>query len=166
MARHTHQTDRCSRLGIGAVVGFFLLAMYLAPFVPQTGVVQAQQHVTMTPGEWQVLASQVARQLDQLGMRMGVSPQVRAPYVRALTVEYLHVFQTSLRQGASKQQADRAATRHVVARIRQLQATPPGYTGNNWGVTGPGYNRRGPFGDSMSDGRCSFVNGIPVGDCG
>ncbi len=24
---------------------------------------------------------------------------------------------------------------------------------------------RGPFGTYMSDGRCSFVNGIPVGDC-
>lgn len=31
--------------------------------------------------------------------------------------------------------------------------------------TGPGYNRRGLFGDSMSDGKCSFVNGVPVGDC-
>jgi hypothetical protein len=28
-----------------------------------------------------------------------------------------------------------------------------------------GQNYRGPFGDYMSDGRCSFVNGIPVGDC-
>jgi len=28
-----------------------------------------------------------------------------------------------------------------------------------------GYNRRGPFGDSMSDGRCAYVNGIPVGNC-
>jgi hypothetical protein len=26
-------------------------------------------------------------------------------------------------------------------------------------------NRRGPFGDYMSDGECSFVNGIPVGKC-
>ncbi|MFM9882209.1 MAG: hypothetical protein ACKVQT_04215 [Burkholderiales bacterium] len=26
-------------------------------------------------------------------------------------------------------------------------------------------NRRGPFGDYMSDGRCSFVNGVPVGRC-
>lgn len=33
------------------------------------------------------------------------------------------------------------------------------------GRAAPGYNRRGPFGDSMSDGRCSFVNGIPVGQC-
>ena len=24
---------------------------------------------------------------------------------------------------------------------------------------------RGPFGTYMSDGRCSFVNGVPVGDC-
>jgi hypothetical protein len=24
---------------------------------------------------------------------------------------------------------------------------------------------RGPFGTTMSDGRCSFVNGVPVGDC-
>jgi len=30
---------------------------------------------------------------------------------------------------------------------------------------GPGYNDRGTFGDGMSDGKCSFVNGIPVGDC-
>lgn len=29
----------------------------------------------------------------------------------------------------------------------------------------PGYNRSGPFGDSMSDGKCAFVNGVPVGDC-
>jgi hypothetical protein len=26
-------------------------------------------------------------------------------------------------------------------------------------------NRRGPFGDYMSDGQCSFVNGVPVGRC-
>ena len=31
---------------------------------------------------------------------------------------------------------------------------------------GPGYNDRGPFGDAMSDGQCSFINGIPVGNCG
>jgi hypothetical protein len=33
----------------------------------------------------------------------------------------------------------------------------------------PGYyhgdNYRGPFGDYMSDGQCSFVNGVPVGNC-
>ncbi len=28
-----------------------------------------------------------------------------------------------------------------------------------------GDNYRGPFGDYLSDGNCSFVNGIPVGDC-
>jgi hypothetical protein len=30
---------------------------------------------------------------------------------------------------------------------------------------GQGMNRRGPFGDYMSDGQCSFVNGVPVGRC-
>jgi hypothetical protein len=30
---------------------------------------------------------------------------------------------------------------------------------------GRAMNRRGPFGDYMSDGRCSFVNGVPVGQC-
>lgn len=28
-----------------------------------------------------------------------------------------------------------------------------------------GQNYRGPFGDYMSDGQCSFVNGEPVGNC-
>jgi hypothetical protein len=28
-----------------------------------------------------------------------------------------------------------------------------------------GHNDRGPFGNYMSDGRCSFVNGVPVGNC-
>jgi len=28
-----------------------------------------------------------------------------------------------------------------------------------------GHNYRGPFGNYMSDGRCSFVNGVPVGNC-
>jgi hypothetical protein len=32
-------------------------------------------------------------------------------------------------------------------------------------VTGPGYNRRTPGGDLMSDGRCSFIAGVPVGNC-
>ena len=30
---------------------------------------------------------------------------------------------------------------------------------------GQATNRRGPFGDYMSDGKCSFVNGVPVGRC-
>jgi hypothetical protein len=30
---------------------------------------------------------------------------------------------------------------------------------------GQAMNRRGPFGDYMSDGQCSFVNGVPVGRC-
>lgn len=33
----------------------------------------------------------------------------------------------------------------------------------SWGDVGQ--NDRGPFGDYMSDGECSFVNGIPVGNC-
>jgi hypothetical protein len=33
------------------------------------------------------------------------------------------------------------------------------------GVGSEGYNYRGPFADAMSDGKCSFINGIPVGDC-
>jgi hypothetical protein len=32
-----------------------------------------------------------------------------------------------------------------------------------WGDVGQNY--RGPFGDYMSDGQCSFVNGVPVGNC-
>ncbi|MBL8538095.1 MAG: hypothetical protein JNM59_11885 [Hyphomonadaceae bacterium] len=33
----------------------------------------------------------------------------------------------------------------------------------SWGDVGQ--NDRGPFGDYMSDGECSFVNGVPVGNC-
>jgi hypothetical protein len=40
---------------------------------------------------------------------------------------------------------------------------PSGAPADKW--LGPGYNHRGPFGDAMSDGQCSFINGIPVGDC-
>jgi hypothetical protein len=29
----------------------------------------------------------------------------------------------------------------------------------------PGYNRRTPGGDIMSDGNCTFVAGVPVGNC-
>jgi hypothetical protein len=32
-----------------------------------------------------------------------------------------------------------------------------------WGEVGQNY--RGPFGDYMSDGNCSFVNGVAVGNC-
>jgi hypothetical protein len=32
-----------------------------------------------------------------------------------------------------------------------------------WGQVGQNY--RGPFGDYMSDGNCSFVNGVAVGNC-
>ena len=85
--------------------------------------------------------------------------------MRSLTAEYLRVFQVSLMRGATKEHADALATQHVAVRIQQLRTTPPGYTGNNWGGTGPGYNYRGPFGDAMSDGKCAFINGIPVGDC-
>ena len=53
-----------------------------------------------------------------------------------------------------------------------------GYAGNPYpqgqigmgggGGGGPNYSGdldRGPFGTYMSDGKCSFVNGVPVGDC-
>lgn len=33
------------------------------------------------------------------------------------------------------------------------------------GGGGQALNRRGPFGDYMSDGQCSFVNEVPVGQC-
>ena len=36
---------------------------------------------------------------------------------------------------------------------------------NTWGADGPGYNRRTPGGDLMSDGNCAFVAGVPVGNC-
>jgi hypothetical protein len=47
---------------------------------------------------------------------------------------------------------DRCANRNV------------GSPADKW-VGSEGYNYRGPFGDAMSDGKCSFINGIPVGDC-
>ncbi len=51
-----------------------------------------------------------------------------------------------------------------------------GYAGNPYpqgrigggGGGGPNYSGdldRGPFGTYMSDGNCSFVNGVPVGNC-
>lgn len=45
--------------------------------------------------------------------------------------------------------------------------TPQGQLGarQNGGANHSGSNYRGPFGDYMSDGNCSFVNGIPVGNC-
>lgn len=48
--------------------------------------------------------------------------------------------------------------------------TPMGQLGagtgiNTWGADGPGYNRRTPGGDLMSDGNCAFIAGVPVGDC-
>ncbi len=51
--------------------------------------------------------------------------------------------------------------------------TPRGVLGQAQANTGhgspgdqyTGTNYRGPFGDYMSDGQCSFVNGIPVGNC-
>ncbi len=35
--------------------------------------------------------------------------------------------------------------------------------GQHWSEVGQNY--RGPFGDYMSDGKCSAVNGVMVGDC-
>jgi hypothetical protein len=39
------------------------------------------------------------------------------------------------------------------------------YRAPSGGGGGQAMNRRGPFGDYMSDGQCSFVNGVPVGRC-
>ncbi len=51
--------------------------------------------------------------------------------------------------------------------------TPRGQIGggaaNGGGGRAPNYSGaldRGPFGTYMSDGNCSFVNGVPVGNCG
>lgn len=48
--------------------------------------------------------------------------------------------------------------------------TPRGRIGAGAGGGGGGANYsgaldRGPFGNYMSDGNCSFVNGVPVGNC-
>ena len=44
-----------------------------------------------------------------------------------------------------------------------------GYGGGNAGAAGSGLYAgqldRGPFGTYMSDGNCSFVSGVPVGNC-
>ncbi|MEO1016284.1 MAG: hypothetical protein AAFY56_01125 [Pseudomonadota bacterium] len=40
----------------------------------------------------------------------------------------------------------------------------PNY-GSGAGVGGPGYNRNSAGGGMMSDGNCSFVLGVPVGNC-
>ena len=42
-------------------------------------------------------------------------------------------------------------------------AQAPPQQPQHWGDVGQ--NDRGPFGDYMSDGQCSFVNGEPVGNC-
>ena len=45
---------------------------------------------------------------------------------------------------------------------------PQGRIGGGGGGGGPNYSGdldRGPFGTYMSDGNCSFVNGVPVGNC-
>ncbi len=44
---------------------------------------------------------------------------------------------------------------------------PQGHISDNCRGGGGGDHqlRRGPFGTYMSDGRCSFVNGVPVGRC-
>jgi hypothetical protein len=38
-------------------------------------------------------------------------------------------------------------------------------TAGNIALAAPGYNRRTPFGDMMSDGKCALVQGVPVGSC-
>ncbi len=46
--------------------------------------------------------------------------------------------------------------------------TPRGRVGANANGGGTSYSGaldRGPFGTYMSDGNCSFVNGVPVGNC-
>lgn len=46
--------------------------------------------------------------------------------------------------------------------------TPRGRLGGGGGGGAPNYSGaldRGPFGTYMSDGNCSFVNGVPVGNC-
>lgn len=42
-------------------------------------------------------------------------------------------------------------------------AQAPPQQPQHWGDVGQ--NDRGPFGDYMSDGQCSFVNGVAVGNC-
>ena len=47
-------------------------------------------------------------------------------------------------------------------------ATPRGQIGAGGGGGGTNYSGaldHGPFGTYMSDGNCSFVNGVPVGNC-
>jgi hypothetical protein len=151
------------RAGIGVVMGLALLGMSsLLPGNPR-GLVYAQAPQTMTPGEWQALARQVAGRLDQIGRQMGVAPQVRAVYVPAFTQEYLKTFQMLLMQGASKQQADVLATRHIAGLIQQAMA-------QSGTASSGGYLRRGPFGSTGSDGNCSYYmhpNGSSVmtGNC-
>jgi hypothetical protein len=151
------------KTGIGLMIGVAMLGMHPLLSGNQRGLVYAQTQWTMTSGEWQALAYEVAVTLDRIGIQMGVTPQVRASYVPVLTRKYLQVFQMGLQQGATKQQANMFASQYITDLIQQLMAGNNGGHGN--GVMGPGYNDRGPFGDAMSDGKCAFINGIPAGDC-
>ena len=62
---------------------------------------------SITPAQWHALGQTVATNLA----RAGVPPS----YVPALTQEYLGAFQHALRQGATMQQADTVASRHLTA---------------------------------------------------
>jgi hypothetical protein len=59
---------------------------------------------------------------------------------------------------------------HTVESGYSVNPYPQGHIADNCRAQSSGGNNghildRGPFGSYMSDGRCSFVNGVPVGDC-
>ena len=99
------------KVGIGVVTGLTLLGLTS---------VYAQSNISYD--DLQRLGYRVARQLDQQGAAMGFPPHVRAPYVSALTQEYLQAFQWLLAQGATWQQADMLASQHIAQRTQQLVA--------------------------------------------
>lgn len=154
---------RQGRIGLAVV----LAIVWMQPLLSgeHRGVASAQAQSSMTPNEWQDMTRRVASTLDQIGMQMGVAPQVRALYVPRLTQEYLRVFQGALLQGMPPQQADILASHYVVGLIRQAMAG----SGSTPGDAYPGQMHRGAFGTWGSDGKCSYVNtphgSVMTGQC-
>ena len=102
-------------LAIGCVISFALVGLVepmLSPGLSGLAVAQAPQAVH--PSQWQALAQTVAMNLSRAG--------IPAPYVPALTREYLGAFQRALMLGMPAPQADMIATQHVTAVIQQALA--------------------------------------------
>jgi hypothetical protein len=134
--------------------------------------------------EWTALETLLAKEKRMTSRRSTLTTWLATAFALAVTV--------SVASAQNWYYINRQPATPSLAQFMAARGLPVGYywlrSNGDWGIEGnpnvlgninqgsgrsrgspndpePGWNRRTPGGDLLSDGKCSFVLGIPVGNC-